>query len=84
MFKTRFFQIMFSLAVIAALCLAAAPAPVYALSASAAATGSVGSVVTQANAPVLPNSVLICRTVVVRHNGHIVIFRRCIHLQRPD
>jgi acyl dehydratase len=74
----------FSLAVIAALCLAMVPAPVYALSASAATTASVGSVVTQANAPVLPNSVLICRIVVVRHNGHTLKALRCIHLQRPD
>jgi hypothetical protein len=84
MFKTRFFQIVFSLAVIAALCLAMAPAPVYALSTSAATTASVGSVLTQANAPMTPYSVLICRTVVVRHNGHKIVFRRCVHLQRPD
>ena len=72
MFKTRFIQFLFSLVVIAALTLAIAPAPVYALSSSPAHAATSGSVVNQVSAPVLPPSVLVCRVVVVRHDGHIV------------
>ena len=81
---TRYFQILFSLAVIAALCLAMAPAPVYALSASATPTATVGGAVPQVGATVLPSSALVCRTVIVRHNGQSIKFRRCIHIDRPS
>ena len=84
MSKTRLFQILFSLAVIAALTLAIAPAPVYALSATSTHAAASGSTLHQVNAPVLPPNVLVCRTVVVRHNGHITLVRRCYRVDRPD
>jgi hypothetical protein len=84
MFKTRFFQILFSLAVITAMCLAMTPAPVYALSASTTASATVGSAVTQVSAPVLPTNVFVCRIVVVRHNGHITIVRHCHRVDRQN
>jgi hypothetical protein len=84
MFKTRFFQILFSLVVIAALTLAIAPAPVYALASSTGSVATSGSVVNQASAPVLPPSVLVCRVVVVRHDGHIVKVWRCHKIVKPS
>jgi hypothetical protein len=80
MFKTRFFQILFSLVVIAALTLAIAPAPVYALSSSTGIAATNASVVNQVSAPVLPPSILVCRIVVVRHDGHIVKVWRCLKI----
>ena len=77
MFKNRFFQILFSIVVIAALTLAIAPAPVYALSSSPTIAATSGSAVNQVGAPVLPPSVLVCRIVVVRHDGHVIKVLRC-------
>ena len=84
MTKTRFFQILFSLAVIAALTLALAPAPVYALSASSTNVSISGSVTGQVGAPELPPSVLICRKVITWHNGHIIIIRACRWVDRTN
>lgn len=84
MSKARLFQILFSLAVIAALTLALAPAPVYALSASTANTAVSASVVTQASSPALSPNALICRRVVVRHNGHVIKVLRCHRVTKPD
>ncbi len=83
MSKTRLYQIVFSLAVIAALVLALAPAPAYALSASTAPAATSASVVNQVSAAGLSPSILVCRVVVVRHNGHITIFHRCHRVERP-
>jgi hypothetical protein len=82
MLKTHFTQIVFSLAVIAALMFAIAPAPVYALSAAPTNTSAIGSVVNQVGAPVLPPSALVCRTVVFRHNGHLIFVRYCHRVDR--
>jgi hypothetical protein len=84
MLKNRFFQILFSLAVIAALALAMVPAPVYALSASAGNSATVGSAATQVSAPVLSPNVLVCRTVAVRYHGHWTLVRRCRRVLRPS
>jgi hypothetical protein len=84
MLKTRFFQIVFSLSVIAALCLAMAPAPVYALSASRTPAAMTGGAAAQISAATAQTNILICRVVIVRHNGHILKFRRCIHIDRPS
>jgi hypothetical protein len=80
MSKTRFFQILFSLAVIVALTLALAPAPVYALSAPTTNPAVSLSAAPQASAP---SSVLICRRVVVRHNGHVIKVLRCHRVSKP-
>jgi hypothetical protein len=82
MSKTRFFQILFSLAVIAALTLALAPAPVYALSATGTHVSTVRSIAYQAGAPVSPSAV-VCRRVVVRHNGHVIKVWRCHRVAKP-
>jgi hypothetical protein len=84
MSKTRFLQILFSLVVIAALTLAIASAPVYALSSSPAHAPTSGNVVNQVSAPVLPPSILICRIVVVRHDGHIIKVWRCHKIVAPS
>lgn len=84
MLKTRFFQILFSLAIIAGLTLAIAPAPAYALSASTNSIVAGGSPVHHASVPNLTPSVLVCRILVVRHNGHITLVRRCHHIDRQE
>jgi uncharacterized membrane protein YdjX (TVP38/TMEM64 family) len=83
MSKTRFFQILFSLAVIAALALAIAPAPVYALSATGTHGATIGSVTTQAGSQA-SSGVLVCRRVVVRHNGHVIKVLRCHRVTKSD
>lgn len=84
MFKNRFFQILFSIVVIAALTLAIAPAPVYALSSSPTHAATSGVVVNQVSAPVLPPSVVVCRIVVVRHDGHVIKVLRCRKIVKPS
>ena len=83
MSKNRFFQILFSLAVIVALTLAIAPAPVYALSPSTSTAAISGSVIWQASMPAFSPNALVCRTVVVRHNGHRIRILRCHRVIRP-
>jgi hypothetical protein len=67
--------------VIAAMLFAAAPAPVYALSASTAANSA--SIINQVSAAGLSPNILVCRVVVVRHNGHLIVVRRCHRVERP-
>jgi hypothetical protein len=77
MSKNRFLQILFSLAVIAALTFAIAPAPVYALSSSTSTAAISGSAVWQANTPAFSPNALVYRAVVARHNGHRIQILRC-------
>ena len=83
MFKSRLFQILFSLTVIAALALAAVPAPVYALSAPATNLVSSGGSAIQNSSVVLPPNILVCRVVIIRHAGHLIIFRLCHRVEKP-
>jgi hypothetical protein len=39
--------------------------------------------VSHVSAAGLSPSILVCRTVVVRHNGHITLVRRCHRVERP-
>jgi hypothetical protein len=80
--KIKTSHILFSLALIVALTLAAVPAaPAYALSASA--TNPVIAA-NQGSAPILaPNSVLVCRTIIEWRNGHRVVVRRCHKVTKP-
>lgn len=83
MSKTRLYQIVFSLAVIAALVLALAPAPAYALSASTSPVATSASMGNQVSAAGLSTDILVCRVVVVRRDGHIIILHRCHRVERP-
>jgi hypothetical protein len=81
--KIKFSHILFSLALIAALTLAAVPAaPVYALSASAAASTVITA--NQANSPALvSNNILVCRIVIEWRHGHRIAVRRCHKVVKP-
>ncbi len=69
--KTKLSTVLFSLAVIAALVLAAVPAPVFALSAS-------GVNAVQLTAPVATYpSVVVCRSVHRWYHGHWIVVRVC-------
>jgi hypothetical protein len=83
MSKTRFFQILFSLAVIAALALSAAPAPAYALSASNANPAQSASAVHQISATAMSPDAVVCRVVTVRHNGRVIRILRCHKIIKP-
>jgi hypothetical protein len=75
-------HLLFSLAVISALVLAAIPAaPAYAL--SPAASGQTGIGAAGADAPA---GALVCRSVVKWRDGHRIVVRVChrVHLPRPD
>jgi hypothetical protein len=80
-------RILFSLAVIGALVLAAVPAaPVFALSTSAANTISAEK---QLNAPApnagpISSGTLVCRSVVRWHNGHRIVIRVCHRVANPE
>jgi hypothetical protein len=75
-------HILFSLALIAVLTLAAIPAaPAYALSASATNPMIAAN---QVSAPALAsNGVIVCRTVIRWHNGHRVAVRLCHRVEKP-
>ena len=80
--KIKTSHILFSLALIAALTLAAVPAPAYALSASASSSPLIAA--NQASAPALAaNGIWVCRTVIVWHNGHRIAVRRCHRVEKP-
>jgi hypothetical protein len=74
--KIKFSHILFSLALIAALALAAVPmAPAHALSTSTANTVMIAN---QVNAEVLTsNSGVVCKSIVIWRNGHRTVVRRC-------
>ena len=75
-------HVLFSIAVVTALVLAAIPAaPAYALSSSATQT----SIAAADNvSPALSASVIVCRRVVIWHNGHRIVVRVCHRVHRPD
>lgn len=79
-------HVLFSLAVIGALALAAVPvAPAFALSASNANTASAGM---QLSAPapavdLTSGGVLACRRIVRWHNGHRFVIRVCHRVASP-
>ena len=74
---------LFSIAVVAALVLAAIPAaPAYALSNSASQTTSIAAADNDSTA--LNAVIIVCRSVVKWHNGHRVVVRVCHRVHRPD
>ena len=77
--NSKLSTILFSLAVIVALTLAALPAaPAYALSASSA-TGSIA--VNHSSAPVISaNHIWVCRTIRIWRNHHLIVIRHCHRL----
>jgi len=78
--KIKFSHVLFSLALIAVLTLAAVPAPAYALSISS--TNTVAATY-QNNTPVLAsNGILVCRTIIEWHKGHRIVVRRCHKVQK--
>jgi hypothetical protein len=82
--KTQTSHILFSLALIAALALAAVPAaPAFALSASSATSPAIAA--SQNNAPALaPSSILVCRSFIEWRNGHRIVVRRCHKVTKPS
>jgi hypothetical protein len=79
-------HILFSLAVIGALVLAAIPAaPAFALSASAANTLSAEKQLSAPapNADLASSGALVCRSVVRWHNGHRIVVRVCHRVANP-
>lgn len=62
-------HILFSLTVIAALALAVVPTPVFSLSAGSAGLSSQPTLTATGG--------LVCHTVVIWHNGHRTVIRRC-------
>jgi hypothetical protein len=80
--KIKTSHILFSLALIAALALAAVPvAPAFALSASAANPMIAAN---QSSAPVLASNVIVvCRTVIEWRHGHRIVVRRCHKVVKP-
>lgn len=76
-------HMLFSLAVIAALVMAAIPAaPAYALSNSASQTASITSADTDSTT--LTAGAVVCRTKVIWRNGHRVSVRVCKRVHRPN
>jgi hypothetical protein len=79
-------HILFSLALIAALTIAAVPAPVHALAASSAGAASTGNTIAanQSNAPIVAaNSTWVCKSVVVWRHGHRIVVRKCHKAEKP-
>ncbi len=75
------FQILLSLALAAAIVLAALPAaPVYALSGNSSAATSVVQSAAHSSAAIAPQAV-VCRSVRFWHNGHWVVIRKCHHVK---
>ena len=75
-------HVLFSIAVVTALVLAAIPAaPVYALSSSATQTSLAA---TDNVSPTLTASVIVCRSVVRWYHGHRIVVRVCHRVHRPD
>jgi hypothetical protein len=73
-------QLLFSLAVIGALVLAAIPAsPAYALSAPASHQTSIGAVGADA-----PAGAIVCKSVVKWRNGHRIVVRVCHRVRPPQ
>jgi len=75
-------QLLFSLAVIGALVMAAIPAaPAYALSAAASDQTSISAAGADS-----PANAVVCRSVVKWRNGHRIVVRVChrVHPPRPD
>jgi hypothetical protein len=80
--KIKLSHILFSLAVIAALTLAAVPAPAYALSASTVTNTVITA--NQTNSPALvSNNILVCRVVIEWRHGHRIAVRRCHKVVKP-
>ena len=76
--KIKFSHIVFSLALIAALAFATIPmAPVHALSNSSASTA-----VSEKQAEPLDHGV-VCKNVIIWHNGHRVVVRICQKVTKP-
>lgn len=76
-------QMLFSLAVIAALVMAAIPAaPVYALSNSASQTTSIAAADNDSTA--LTAGAVVCRTKVVWRDGKRISIRVCHRVHRPN
>ena len=73
--RNKLTYILFSLAVIGALLIAAVPAPVFALSGSPSVSASAGAQLT-AGLPTAP-SYIVCRSVAFWRFGHWVVIRFC-------
>jgi hypothetical protein len=75
-------QLLFSLAMIAALVMAAIPAaPAYALTKSASQTTSITAA--GADAPVVSPGAVLCRTKVIWRDGKRISIRVCHRVHRP-
>ena len=78
---TKLSYMLFSLAMIAALVVAAIPvAPAYAMSASSAGTGISAA---SADAPALGAGVLVCKSVIKWYHGHRIAVRVCHRVHKP-
>ena len=78
--KIKFFHILFSLALIAALALAVVPmVPAHALSNLTANT-----VMTSANQVLTPNNGVVCKSFTVWRNGHRIVVRVCHKIKKPS
>jgi hypothetical protein len=76
------FHILFSLALIAALTLAAIPAaPAYALSASA--TNPMIAANQVSATALVANGIVVCRTIIEWRHGHRIVIRRCHKVTKP-
>jgi hypothetical protein len=81
-------HLIFSLALIAALTVAAVPAPVHALAGSSASAASIagantGIVASQSSVTAASRTVWVCRPVVVWRHGHRFVLRQCHRVVRP-
>jgi len=75
-------QVLFSLAVVAALVLAAIPAtPAYALSDSSTVTSIAAA---DNDSTALTAGAIVCRSVIRWRNGHRVVVRVCHRVHRPN
>ena len=78
-------HLLFSLAVIAALVMAAMPAaPAYALSNTASQTATVSATSTAATALTAGVSVVVCWNKVIWRDGHRISIRVCKRVHRPN
>jgi hypothetical protein len=82
----KFSYLLFSLAMVAALALAAIPAaPAYALSDSATQqSASIGAADNNSSMLSASGAVIVCRTKVIWRNGHRISIRVCHRVHRPD
>ena len=82
---TKLSHLLFGLAMIAALALAAIPAaPAYALSDSAMLQSTIVSAVDNNSSALSAAGAVICRIKVIWRNGHRISIRVCHRVHRPD